>query len=252
MISIESISLHYGQQCILKNLQLQLGQQGITAIIGPNGAGKTSLLEIIGRLRKPSAGRVLVDGLDVQQAPSQLLATKLAILRQNSQVQSRLKVSELVAFGRFPHCQGKLGARDHRQMDLAIQALGLDDLQHRFLDQLSGGQRQRAFIAMALCQDTPYLLLDEPLNNLDMRHAVDIMRTLKQISLEQDKKIILVLHDLNFAARYADSILAMQQGEVFLHASPEQLLQSQTLDQLYGLPVQVHRLDNRLLADCYG
>src|SRR5690606_5466437 len=162
-----------------------------------NGAGKSTLLSIVSRLIPADEGTVTVDGMDVATTPGERLARRLAVLRQDNHLSVRLTVRELVAFGRFPHSGGRLTARDHRLAD-------------RQLDQLSGGQRQRAHVAMVLCQDTDYVLLDEPLNNLDMRHAVHMMRRLRRMADDFGKTVVLVVHDINFASCHSDTIVAMK------------------------------------------
>src|SRR5690606_2184489 len=167
MIQTQNVSKSYGADLVVDDVTLQLPARGVTSIIGPNGAGKSTLLGMVSRLLPMSAGTVTVDGLDVTTTPTAELARRLAILRQDNQIAARLTVQELVAFGRYPHSEGRTTAADREHVERAIDFLNLGALQHRFLDELSGGQRQRAFVAMVLCQDTDYVLLDEPLNNLD-------------------------------------------------------------------------------------
>jgi iron complex transport system ATP-binding protein len=163
---------------VVDGVTLSLPKGGITSIIGPNGAGKSTLLSMVSRLMSMDKGSVSVDGLDVTRTPSDVLARRLSILRQENHMTARLTVHDLVSFGRYPHSRGRLTAEDKVHIDQAISYLNLGDLSHRFLDELSGGQRQRAFVAMVLCQDTDYVLLDEPLNNLDMKHAMAMMKLL--------------------------------------------------------------------------
>src|SRR5690606_31214841 len=150
------------------------------------------------------------DGLDVAATPGDVLARRLSMLRQDNHLAARLTVRDLVTFGRYPYSKGRYTVEDERHVRDAITYLGLEAYADRFLDELSGGQRQRAFIAMVMCQDTDYLLLDEPLNNLDIRHTVDIMRLVRQTAHERGKTVVVVLHDINMASAYSDSILAMK------------------------------------------
>jgi iron complex transport system ATP-binding protein len=180
MITIDNATKSYGDAVVVDGVTIALPKGGVTSIIGPNGAGKSTLLSMIGRLLPMDRGRVLVDGLDVSSTASDVLARRLSILRQDNQIGARLTVRDLVAFGRYPYSKGRYTAEDGIHVDRAIGFLGLEDFTDRFLDELSGGQRQRAFIAMVLCQDTDYVLLDEPLNNLDMKHAVSIMRLIRR------------------------------------------------------------------------
>ena len=214
MIDIQNVSKRYGDSVVVDGVTLALPAGGVTAIIGPNGAGKSTLLSMISRLLPLSEGRVLVEGLDVARADSRELARRLAILRQDNHLPLRLTVRDLVAFGRYPHSGGRLTLQDKEHVDRAIDYLELEPLADRYLDEMSGGQRQRAFVAMVLCQDTRYVLLDEPLNSLDMKHAVAMMGTLRRAADELGKTVVLVLHDINFASCYADRIVALKQGRV--------------------------------------
>ena len=220
MIDIQSVSKRYGDSVVVDGVTLALPAGGVTAIIGPNGAGKSTLLSMISRLLPLSEGRVLVEGLDVARADSRELARRLAILRQDNHLPLRLTVRDLVAFGRYPHSGGRLTLADKEHVDRAIDYLELEPLADRYLDEMSGGQRQRAFVAMVLCQDTRYVLLDEPLNSLDMKHAVAMMGTLRRAADELGKTVVLVLHDINFASCYADRIVALKQGRVACQERP--------------------------------
>ena len=214
MIDIAKVSKQYGDSVVVDDVTLQLPAQGVTAIIGPNGAGKSTLLSMVSRLLPMSAGQIRVVGLDVTRADSRELARRLAILRQDNHLPLRLTVRDLVAFGRFPHTGGRLTLDDKAHIDRALAYLNLEPLADRYLDDMSGGQRQRAVVAMVLSQDTRYVLLDEPLNSLDMKHAVAMMGTLRRAADELGKTVVLVLHDINFASTYADRIVAMRQGKI--------------------------------------
>jgi iron complex transport system ATP-binding protein len=251
MIEISNISKRYADTVVVDDVSLTLPAGGVTAIIGPNGAGKSTVLSMISRLLPMSAGRVLVDGIDVVKGDSAELARRLAILRQDNHLPMRLTVRDLVAFGRFPHSGGRPTAIDADHVERALGYLGLESLAERFLDQLSGGQRQRAFVAMVLCQDTDYVLLDEPLNNLDMRHAVDMMKLLRRAARELGKTVILVLHDINFASCYADRIVAMRDGKVACHGTPLELIQPEVLRDLYQLDIRVHEVDGQRICIYY-
>ena len=196
-------------------------------------------------------GRVLVEGLDVARADSRELARRLAILRQDNHLPLRLTVRDLVAFGRYPHSGGRLTLQDKEHVDRAIDYLELEPLADRYLDEMSGGQRQRAFVAMVLCQDTRYVLLDEPLNSLDMKHAVAMMGTLRRAADELGKTVVLVLHDINFASCYADRIVALKQGRVACQGAPAELVRAEVLSALYALPIAVHEIDGRRICVYY-
>jgi iron complex transport system ATP-binding protein len=218
---------------------------GVTAIIGPNGAGKSTLLAAIGRLVGADAGRITVGGLDVAATKSRLLARRLAILRQENHLAIRLSVEDLVAYGRFPHGGSGRTADDRAHVDSAIALLDLETVRGRFLDELSGGQRQRAFVAMALAQDTDHLLLDEPLNNLDPRHGVGLMKLLRRLADERGMTVVVVLHDINVAAQYADDIVAMRDGRLVHHGPVSDVVTSERLTGLYDTPARVTHLDGR-------
>jgi len=251
MIHASEVSKTYGQAVVVDNVTLTFPRNGITSIIGPNGAGKSTLLSMIARLLPMNAGTVTVDGLDVTTTRSDELARRLAVLRQENQIAARLTVRDLVAFGRYPHSKGRLTAEDRRHIDEAIGYLGLSDLEHRFLDELSGGQRQRAYVAMVLCQDTDYVLLDEPLNNLDMKHAVSMMRFLRRAAGELGKTVVMVLHDINFASVYSDHIVCMQLGRVAHQGTPAEVITPDIMRAVYDIDVRVHTIGGQLISVYY-
>jgi iron complex transport system ATP-binding protein len=251
MIRINGVSKSYGTTLVVDNVTLTLPKGGITSIIGPNGAGKSTLLGMVSRLLPIDAGTVTVDGLDVTRAPSEELARRLAILRQDNHIAARLTVCDLVAFGRFPHSKGRPTLEDKRHVDEALAFLDLTELGDRFLDELSGGQRQRAFVAMVLCQDTDYVLLDEPLNNLDVRHAVGMMKQLRRAARELGKTIVVVLHDINFASVYSDRIVCMKDGRVVHEGPPDEIVTSEVLGGVYDLPVHVETVAGRRIGIYY-
>lgn len=251
MISVDRVSKSYDGNLVVDDVTLTLKKGGLTSIIGPNGAGKSTLLSIVSRLVTNDRGRVLVDGLDVARTDSAVLAKRLSILRQDNHMTARLKVSDLVAFGRYPHSKGRPTVVDREHVERSLGYLGLCDLRNRFLDELSGGQRQRAFIAMVLCQDSDYMLFDEPLNNLDIRHAVDMMRLLRDAAREFGKTVIVVLHDINFASSYSDQIVIMRNGRVFIQGSPSDVIREDVLSQVYETDVQVRMVAGKPIAIYY-
>lgn len=187
MIIANQISKSYGDTVVIDGVSVSIPAGGVTSIIGPNGAGKSTLLSIVARLMSMDAGTVTVDGLDVTKTASDTLAKRLSILRQDNHISSRLTVRDLVGFGRYPYSKGRPTIEDKVHIDRALEYLHLEPLAGRFLDELSGGQRQRAFVAMVLCQDTDYVLLDEPLNNLDMKHASSMMKIMRKAADEPEK-----------------------------------------------------------------
>ena len=252
MIETRKVVKVHGTTTVLHGVDVQIPAGQLTAIIGPNGAGKSTLLALVSRLAPITSGTASVAGLDVGKTASDALAKVMAILRQDNQSALRLTVRDLVGFGRFPHSKGRMTAEDLRHVDEALEYLHLQELADRFLDELSGGQRQRAYIAMVLCQDTPYILLDEPLNNLDMAHAVTMMKLLRRMVDERGKTVVVVLHDINFASCYADHILAMKDGRVAYEGSPLQVVQDAVLSSLYGLEVSVHEVKGQRLCHYFA
>ncbi|WP_226346543.1 iron ABC transporter ATP-binding protein [Agilicoccus flavus] len=248
MIEFENVSKTYGTTCVLGPVTGSIPSGGITSLVGPNGAGKSTLLTIMGRLLEPTTGRVCIGGLDVATTRGAELARTVSILRQENHVTARLRVRELVAFGRFPHSRGRLGPADREHIDAALSFLELEPLADRFLDQLSGGQRQRAFVAMVLAQDTSHVLLDEPLNNLDMFHAVQMMKRIRRAADELGKTFVMVVHDLNFAAAYSDRIVALRDGQVVAHDTVGATITDATLTDVFGTPVRVREIDGELTA----
>ncbi|RKH91387.1 ATP-binding cassette domain-containing protein [Corallococcus sp. AB045] len=251
MIEARNVSRRYGDAVVVDDVTLQFPETGVTSIIGPNGAGKSTLLSMVSRLLPLSSGTVMVDGMDVVRTPGDALARRLAILRQDNAVTSRLTVRDLVTFGRYPHSKGRPTVEDRAFVEGALHHLGLEPLAHRFLDELSGGQRQRAFVAMVLCQDTHYVLLDEPLNSLDMKHAVAMMKELRRAADTLGKCVVLVLHDLNYASCYSDHVIAMRAGKVAFQGTPEELMRPAVLRDIYDMDIDIHLLDGKRIAVHY-
>lgn len=250
-IQVSGVTKRYGQNEVVSDVSLSIPPGGVTALVGPNGAGKSTLLSMISRLLPIDGGDVSVDGLNVTSCASKELARKLAILRQDNHLAVRLTVRDLVAFGRYPHSHGRLRRSDKEHIDQAIDYLNLRELEDRFLDQLSGGQRQRAFVAMVLCQDTDYLLLDEPLNNLDMAHAASMMRLLRNAAQELNKTVVIVIHDINFASCHADRIIGMREGIIVHQGTPQAMMCPDVLHDIFGVEVPVHEVDGKRIGIYY-
>ena len=251
MIEITNISKHYAQRAVLQDVCASLPSCGVTSVIGPNGAGKSTLLSVISRLLSADSGCVQVDGVEVHDRNSEKLAQILSVLRQENHFTSRLTVYDLVSFGRYPYSKGRLTADDRQHIAQALAFLELTELQERYLDELSGGQRQRAFVAMVLCQDTKYVLLDEPLNNLDMKHSVAMMRQLRRAADELDKSIVLVIHDINFAAAWSDYVLAMKDGKLVFRGTPQEMMVAEVIETIFDLPVTIARCNDQPIAVYY-
>lgn len=243
MIKINNLSHYIGKQQILHDIDLSLPPAQVIALIGPNGAGKSTLFSVMARLQPLQNGQVsfLVDNKehDIVNSDARSLAKTVAMLSQDNNVQGRLRVHELLMFGRYPYHQGSPTVSDQQKVDEIIERFELQELANRFLSTLSGGQRQRVLIAMIVCQDTPYLLLDEPLNNLDMYHAGRLMRELRSLSHNQQKTVVIVLHDINQAAQFSDTVVTMKDGQVLAVGSPNEVLTPETMKQLYEVEVTV-------------
>lgn len=251
MISLQHILKRYRQKTVLKDISLALPQGKMTAIIGPNGSGKSTLLAIISRLLDKDSGTIFLDQQDLADLKTRDLAKKLTILKQSNALNLKIRVEELVAFGRFPHNQGKLTAKDNDKIRQALRYMELEAIKDSFLDELSGGQAQRAFIAMTLAQDTNYILLDEPLNNLDMKHSVQIMQLLRRLVSDFKKTIIIVIHDINFAATYADHIIALKDGEIAAEGLVDEMIQEELLSDIYDLPITIETYKGRKICNYF-
>lgn len=251
MISLTGVRKQYSSEVTIGPVDLQIPKGGITALVGPNGAGKSTLLTMIGRLLGIDEGAIEIAGYDVTTTKSKDLAKIVSILRQENHYITRLTVRQLVSFGRFPYSKGRLTTADEKIVSRAIDFLDLTALENRYLDQLSGGQRQRAYVAMVLSQETDYVLLDEPLNNLDMRHSVQMMKQLGRAAEELDRTIVIVLHDINFAGHYADRICAVKSGKIVEFGMPAEIFTGDVLSRVFDTPVQVIDGPNGPLAVYY-
>jgi iron complex transport system ATP-binding protein len=242
MIQVLSLSKFYGKKAVVEDVSVTIQPQKITSFIGPNGAGKSTLLSMVSRLLDADTGEVLMDKTDVRKMKSNDFAKRVSILKQSNYMNVRLTIRELVSFGRFPYCKGRLTEEDERIVEQSLEYMHLTDMQDRYLDELSGGQRQRAFIAMVIAQDTEYILLDEPLNNLDMKHSVQIMKILRRLVDELGKTVVIVLHDINFASVYSDWIVAMKDGRVVKDGPTEEIIQSDALKEIYDMDIPIQEM----------
>ncbi|EJW20121.1 ABC transporter ATP-binding protein [Paenibacillus alvei] len=247
MVEVRGVSKQYGGKNVVENVSVTIAKGKITSFIGPNGAGKSTLLSIISRLITKDSGEVHIDGKEVSEWNSKDLAKKISILKQSNHVNLRLTIRELVSFGRFPYSQGRLNDEDWKYVDEAIEYMGLSGMQHKYLDQLSGGQKQRAYIAMVIAQNTEYILLDEPLNNLDMKHSVQIMKILRRLVNEMGKTIVIVIHDINFASCYSDYIVALKDGKVVKEGSTQDIIDTKVLQDIYDMDMCIECInDNKI------
>lgn len=250
MISTTKAGKRYGDKIVLDQVDVEIPKNAVTTLIGSNGAGKSTLLSLISRLMQ-GEGQVLIDQRPLHSFKDKELAQKLSSLRQTNNISVRLTVRELVGFGRYPYSESRLNDADKQKVQQAITYMELDELADSFIDQLSGGERQRAFIAMVIAQDTEYILLDEPLNNLDMKHSVQIMRLLRTLADEHGKTVVMVLHDINFASFYSDYIIALRHGKLLRQGSTEQMIQPDVLREIYNMDFTVQEVDGNRLCVYY-
>jgi len=235
MIEVKNVSQSYTKdgQKTLDNVSLVVKEHTITALVGANGAGKSTLLGAMSNLIQILSGEVLLDRIDIRKIKTNEVAKRIAFLKQTQQISIRITVNDLVEFGRFPHCSGRLKDIDRQKIEEALDYMMVGDLRDRFLDELSGGQRQRAFIAMILAQDTPYIFLDEPQNNLDIKYSVEMMKIVKKLVTELNKTIVIVMHDINFASAYAGHIVAMKNGRILNEGEPSKMITKEVLDPVF-------------------
>jgi iron complex transport system ATP-binding protein len=243
MVDVREVSKRYGNKNVVNNVSLQINKGKITSFIGPNGAGKSTLLSMVSRLISKDAGEIYIEGKEISQCKSNDLAKQISILKQSNHINLRLTVKELVSFGRFPYSQGRLTREDKKFINEAIDYMELGEIQDKFIDQLSGGQKQRAYIAMVIAQDTEYILLDEPLNNLDMKHSVQIMKVLRRLVDELGKTVVIVLHDINFASCYSDYIVALKNGEVVRDGPAREIITQPVLKEVYDMDIAIQDIN---------
>lgn len=239
MIEIKELTKRFGNKPVVNNVSVKIQPRAITSFIGPNGAGKSTLLSMVSRLLDADTGEVLLDDSNVKKWKSDQFAKRVSILKQSNYLNVRLTVRELISFGRYPYSKGRLTDEDKQFVDQAIDYMNLGDMQDKFLDELSGGQKQRAFIAMVIAQDTDYILLDEPLNNLDMKHSVQIMKILRKLVDELGKTVVIVLHDINFASVYSDYIVALKNGSVVKSGPTNDIINQDALREIYDMNIPV-------------
>nr|WP_092074642.1 ATP-binding cassette domain-containing protein [Dendrosporobacter quercicolus]NSL47603.1 ATP-binding cassette domain-containing protein [Dendrosporobacter quercicolus DSM 1736]SDN06571.1 iron complex transport system ATP-binding protein [Dendrosporobacter quercicolus] len=239
MIEIKNAFKKYGGKTVVDRVSVTLEEGKLTAFIGSNGAGKSTLISMASRLLKMNGGEIYIDGTELQRWNHEQLARKISILRQANHTNLRLTIRELVSFGRYPYSRGKLTAEDLAQIDQAIDYMGIAAIQDSFLDELSGGQRQMAYIAMVIAQDTKYIFLDEPLNNLDMKHSVQIMKILRNLVDEKGKTILIVIHDINFVSCYADHIVALKAGRLLKSGPTAEIIKPEVLAEIYDMHIDI-------------
>lgn len=239
----ENLNIGYEERLIVKNLSVKIPDKKITTIIGSNGCGKSTLLKAITRIIAQQSGMVVLDGKNISKENTKNLAKKMAILPQTPESASGLTVGELVSYGRFPYQKGfgRLTKKDYQVIDWALEVTGIIDFKFRPVDSLSGGQRQRVWIAMALAQETEIIFLDEPTTYLDMAHQLEVLELLQKLNHEQGRTIVMVLHDLNQAARFADYIIALKEGQIVKAGECEEVITHDVLKQVFQIDAQIGR-----------
>lgn len=243
MIQVKNLIKKYSDKTVVDKVSINIEKGKITSFIGPNGAGKSTVLSMITRLMKKDGGEVIIEGKRLDEWDNKELSKKIAILKQSNNVGLKLTIRELVAFGRFPHSQGRLTDEDNKYIEEAIEYMALSDIQDRYLDELSGGQRQRAYIAMVIAQNTEYVFLDEPLNNLDMKHSVEMMKVLRGLCDDLGKTVVLVMHDINYTSCYSDYIVALKDGKIAKHGKTEEIINKEVLEEIYEMEFDIRDIN---------
>jgi iron complex transport system ATP-binding protein len=240
-LEARSLAVGYGDRLVVSGLDLDVLSGTVTAVIGPNGCGKSTLLRALGRLLPARSGSVLLDGKRIDRVPTRDVARALAILPQAPQAPEGLTVADLVARGRHPHqaWYRQWSPEDEAAVESALRMTGMESLGASVVDELSGGQRQRAWISMALAQGTDLLLLDEPTTYLDLAHQIDVLDLVRRLHVEGGRTVVMVLHDLNLAARYADRLVAMRDGRIVVSGAPAEVLTEAVLSEVFDLEARV-------------
>ena len=250
-MQVKELTKRYDGKTVVNQVSFAIPEGKVISLIGPNGAGKSTVMGIISRLIARDGGTVDFEGSDIGKWKSRELSKRLAILTQTNNIQMKLTVRELVTFGRFPYSGGRTTAEDQEIIDRAISYMELEAFEDQFIDELSGGQRQRAYIAMVIAQDTEYVLLDEPTNNLDIYHATNMMKIVRRLCDELGKTVILVLHEINYAAFYSDYICAFKDGRIAKFGTVKEVMTKENLSQVYGVDFEIMEIAGRPLSIYY-
>ena len=248
---IKELTKKYDGKTVVDAVSFEIPKGKVISLIGPNGAGKSTVMGIISRLIARDTGLVNFEGKDVAKWKSKELSKRLAILTQSNNIQIKLTVRELVGFGRFPYSGGRITQEDEKIIDKAIAYMELQEFEDRFIDELSGGQRQRAYIAMVIAQDTEYVLLDEPTNNLDIYHATNMMKIVRRLCDELGKTVVLVLHEINYAAFYSDYICAFVDGKIAKFGTVKEVMTKENLSEIYQVDFEIQEIAGKPLSIYY-
>lgn len=236
-ISTKNLTLAYDDYIVLKDINVTIPKNKITILVGSNGCGKSTLLKTISRLAKPQSGQVLLDDINIFEKSSNEIAKRLAILTQTPSAPSDLTVFNLVKQGRYPYQSffSQWSKEDEKIVDYALEKTGLSDIKHKRISDLSGGQKQRVWIAMTLAQQTDTILLDEPTNHLDIKYKIEVLDLLKELNKKEQRTIVIVLHDINLACRYADHIISIKDGKVYAEGDPKKVINEKLIKDVFGI-----------------
>lgn len=251
MIKVSGVNKSFGTKQVLTDIDVELLKGKFTSIIGANGSGKSTLLSTIAKLEEVDSGVITLDNANIDNIIREDFAVKLAFLRQSNTPHMRFTIKELISFGRYPYSKGNLTKEDELKIDEVIKYFELEELESRFIDQVSGGQKQLAYIAMLAVQDTDYMMLDEPLNNLDIKHSKKVMRILRQYAHDFNKSIILVIHDINFAVSYSDYIIALKLGNLIANGETKDVIKPEVLKEIYEVDFKVKEIDGQIICMYY-
>ncbi len=254
MLSVENLTFSYekgGEETepVLKDLSVTIKRGTVTTLLGANGCGKTTLLQLMTKNLKPQKGKIILEGDDLSDVSLKSFARRAAIVHQKNTAPDDLTVERLVSYGRLPYSSiFKAGLDEENQsfVERALEFTDLSDLRHRRVGTLSGGQRQRAFIAMALAQNTKLLFLDEPTTFLDVKYQVDILRLVERLNKEHGMTVVMVLHDINQALAYSDEVVGLAGGRVAVQGPPDEVIDTESIQTLYGIKLPVYRAEGRL------
>lgn len=250
-MKVKNLKKYYDGKPVVKSVSLEIPKGKVTSMIGPNGAGKSTVMSMLSRLIAKDDGAIEFEGIQLEKWKSKDLSKRLAILTQSNNIQMKLTVRELVTFGRFPYSGGRTTKEDIERIDQAIEYMELKEFEDRFIDELSGGQRQRAYIAMVIAQDTEYILFDEPTNNLDIYHATNMMKIVRRLCDELGKTVVLVLHEINYAAFYSDYICAFVDGQVAKFGTVEEVMTKEVLSEVYQVDFEIMEVKGKPLSIFY-
>lgn len=251
-ISVKDLSVSYEDNLIIDNMDIVIPKGEVTIIIGANGCGKSTLLKSIARVIKPKSGEIFINGKNIKSQNEKYIATQVAFLPQGPICPDGITVKELVAFGRFPHQKmlGGFKSHDKEIIDWAIEETGLKEFADRPVENLSGGQRQRAWIAMTLAQETDIIMLDEPTTYLDMAYQLEVLEVIERLNREKNITVVMVLHELNNACRFASNIIGLKKGEIICNGAPNDVITNESLREIYGIDVTLQLSENGKYPVC--